>query len=103
MEHKDEKFLKLSEKISDVRDDIETFVTELVKEKGGTVSLEGMEMTGYVDGSGNAEKYQPQKIMFGVGGLTIQYNDKDETIEECFSDITFNEMYDIMTFVFYKD
>lgn len=102
MENKDLKFGQLNDKIANVRDEITNFVGEMVKENGGSVSLTNMEKIGFVDDEGVSNVYQPKKIYFDEkGDLLLTLSDEQEDFDETFADITFNEMYDVMTYLFH--
>ena len=91
MENKDLKFGQLNDKIANVRDEITNFVGEMVKDNGGSVSDEGV-----------SNVYQPKKIYFDEkGDLLLTLSDEQEDFDETFADITFNEMYDVMTYLFH--
>lgn len=99
---KDLKFGQLNDKIANVRDEITNFVGEMVKENGGSVSLTNMEKIGFVDDEGVSNVYQPKKIYFDEkGDLLLTLSDEQEDFDETFADITFNEMYDVMTYLFH--
>lgn len=103
MEDKNLKFGQLNDKIANVREEITNFVGEMVKENGGSVSLTNMEKIGFVDDEGVSNVYQPKKIYFDEkGDLLLSINDGKETFNETFADITFNEMYDVMVYLFTK-
>ena len=92
----------LNDKIANVRDEITNFVGEMVKENGGSVSLTNMEKIGFVDDEGVSNVYQPKKIYFDEkGDLLLTLSDEQEDFDETFADITFNEMYDVMTYLFH--
>lgn len=102
MEDKELKFGQLNDKIANVRDEITNFVGEMVKENGGSVSLTNMEKIGFVDDEGVSNVYQPKKIYFDEkGDLLLTLSDEQEDFDETFADITFNEMYDVMTYLFH--
>lgn len=102
MENKDLKFGQLNDKIANVRDEITNFVGEMVKDNGGSVSLTNMEKIGFVDDEGVSNVYQPKKIYFDEkGDLLLTLSDEQEDFDETFADITFNEMYDVMTYLFH--
>ena len=102
MENKDLKFGQLNDKIANVRDEITNFVGEMVKDNGGSVSLTNMEKIGFVDDEGVSNVYQPKKIYFDEKGhLLLTLSDEQEDFDETFADITFNEMYDVMTYLFH--
>ena len=102
MENKDLKFGQLNDKIANVRDEITNFVGEMVKENGGSASLTNMEKIGFVDDEGVSNVYQPKKIYFDEkGDLLLTLSDEQEDFDETFADITFNEMYDVMTYLFH--
>ena len=102
MENKDLKFGQLNDKIANVRDEIANFVGEMVKDNGGSVSLTNMEKIGFVDDEGVSNVYQPKKIYFDEkGDLLLTLSDEQEDFDETFADITFNEMYDVMTYLFH--
>ena len=102
MENKDLKFGQLNDKIANVRDEITNFVGEMVKDNGGSVSLTNMEKIGFVDDEGVSNVYQPKKIYFDEkGDLVLTLSDEQEDFDETFADITFNEMYDVMTYLFH--
>ena len=102
MENKDLKFGQLNDKIANVRDEITNFVGEMVKDNGGSVSLTNMEKIGFVDDDGVSNVYQPKKIYFDEkGDLLLTLSDEQEDFDETFADITFNEMYDVMTYLFH--
>ena len=102
MENKELKFGQLNDKIANVRDEITNFVGEMVKENGGSVSLTNMEKIGFVDDEGVSNVYQPKKIYFDEkGDLLLTLSDEQEDFDETFADITFNEMYDVMTYLFH--
>ena len=101
MEDKNLKFGQLNDKIANVREEITNFVGEMVKENGGSVSLTNMEKIGFVDDEGVSNVYQPKKIYFDEkGDLLLTLSDEQEDFNETFADITFNEMYDVMTYLF---
>ena len=102
MENKDLKFGQLNDKIANVRDEITNFVGEMVKDNGGSVSLTNMEKIGFVDDEGVSDVCQPKKIQFDEkGDLLLTLSDEQEDFDETFADITFNEMYDVMTYLFH--
>lgn len=102
MENKDLKFGQLNDKIANVRDEITNFVGEMVKDNGGSVSLTNMEKIGFVDDEGVSNLYQPKKIYFDEkGDLLLTLSDEQEDFDETFADITFNEMYDVMSYLFH--
>lgn len=102
MEDKELKFGQLNDKIANVRDEVTNFVGEMVKENGGSVSLTNMEKIGFVDDEGVSNVYQPKKIYFDEkGDLLLTLSDEQEDFDETFADITFNEMYDVMTYLFH--
>lgn len=102
MENKELKFGQLNDKIANVRDEITNFVGEMVKDNGGSVSLTNMEKIGFVDDEGVSNVYQPKKIYFDEkGDLLLTLSDEQEDFDETFADITFNEMYDVMTYLFH--
>ena len=102
MENKDLKFGQLNDKIANVRDEITNFVGEMVKDNGGSVSLTNMEKIGFVDDEGVSNVYQPKKIYFDEkGALLLTLSDEQEDFDETFADITFNEMYDVMIYLFH--
>ena len=102
MEDKNLKFGQLNDKIANVREEITNFVGEMVKENGGSVSLTNMEKIGFVDDEGVSNVYQPKKIYFDEkGDLLLTLSDEEEDFDETFADITFNEMYDVMSYLFY--
>lgn len=102
MENKDLKFGQLNDKIANVRDEIANFVGEMVKDNGGSVSLTNMEKIGFVDDEGVSNVYQPKKIYFDEkGDLLLTLSDEQEDFDETFADITFNEMYDVMSYLFH--
>lgn len=102
MENKELKFGQLNDKIANVRDEITNFVGEMVKENGGSVSLTNMEKIGFVDDEGVSNVYQPKKIYFDEkGDLLLTLSDEQEDFDETFADITFNEMYDVMSYLFH--
>lgn len=102
MENKDLKFGQLNDKIANVRDEITNFVGEMVKDNGGSVSLTNMEKIGFVDDEGVSNVYQPKKIYFDEkGDLLLTLSDEQEDFDETFADITFNEMYDVMSYLFH--
>lgn len=102
MENKDLKFGQLNDKIANVRDEITNFVGEMVKDNGGSVSLTNMEKIGFVDDEGVSNVYQPKKIYFDEkGDLLLTLSDEQEDFDETFADITFNEMYDVMIYLFH--
>lgn len=102
MENKELKFGQLNDKIANVRDEITNFVGEMVKENGGSVSLTDMEKIGFVDDEGVSNVYQPKKIYFDEkGDLLLTLSDEQEDFDETFADITFNEMYDVMSYLFH--
>ena len=101
MEDKNLKFGQLNDKIANVREEITNFVGEMVKENGGSVSLTNMEKIGFVDDEGVSNVYQPKKIYFDEkGDLLLTLSDEEEDFNETFADITFNEMYDVMSYLF---
>ena len=101
MEDKNLKFGQLNDKIANVREEITNFVGEMVKENGGSVSLTDMEKIGFVDDEGVSNVYQPKKIYFDEkGDLLLTLSDEEEDFNETFADITFNEMYDVMVYLF---
>ena len=101
MENKELKFGQLNDKIANVRDEVTNFVGEMVKENGGSVSLTDMEKIGFVDDEGVSNVYQPKKIFFDEKGeLLLTLSDEQEDFNETFADITFNEMYDVMSYLF---
>ena len=101
MENKELKFGQLNDKIANVRDEVTNFVGEMVKENGGSVSLTDMEKIGFVDDEGVSNVYQPKKIFFAEKGeLLLTLSDEQEDFDETFADITFNEMYDVMSYLF---
>ena len=101
MEDKELKFGQLNDKIANVRDEVTNFVGEMVKENGGSVSLTDMEKIGFVDDEGVSNVYQPKKIYFDEKGeLLLTLSDEEEDFNETFADITFNEMYDVMSYLF---
>ena len=101
MEDKNLKFGQLNDKIANVREEITNFVGEMVKENGGSVSLADMEKIGFVDDEGVSNVYQPKKIYFDEkGDLMLTLSDEEEDFDETFADITFNEMYDVMVYLF---
>ncbi len=101
MEDKNLKFGQLNDKIANVREEITNFVGEMVKENGGSVSLTNMEKIGFVDDEGVSNVYQPKKIYFDEkGDLLLTLSDGQEDFNETFAYITFNEMYDVMTYLF---
>ena len=88
--------------IRNVRDEITNFVGEMVKDNGGSVSLTNMEKIGFVDDEGVSNVYQPKKIYFDEkGDLLLTLSDEQEDFDETFADITFNEMYDVMIYLFH--
>ena len=102
MENKELKFGQLNDKIANVRDEVTNFVGEMVKENGGSVSLTDMEKIGFVDDEGVSNVYQPKKIYFDEKGeLLLTLSDEQEDFNETFADITFNEMYDVMSYLFH--
>lgn len=102
MEDKELKFGQLNDKIANVRDEITNFVGEMVKDNGGSVSLTNMEKIGFVDDEGVSNVYQPKKIYFDEkGDLLLTLSDEQEDFDETFADITFNEMYDVMSYLFH--
>lgn len=102
MENKELKFGQLNDKIANVRDEVTNFVGEMVKENGGSVSLTDMEKIGFVDDEGVSNVYQPKKIYFDEKGeLLLTLSDEQEDFDETFADITFNEMYDVMIYLFH--
>ena len=102
MENKELKFGQLNDKIANVRDEVTNFVGEMVKENGGSVSLTNMEKIGFVDDEGVSNVYQPKKIYFDEKGeLLLTLSDEQEDFDETFADITFNEMYDVMIYLFH--
>lgn len=102
MENKELKFGQLNDKIANVRDEVTNFVGEMVKENGGSVSLTDMEKIGFVDDEGVSNVYQPKKIYFDEkGDLLLTLSDEQEDFDETFADITFNEMYDVMSYLFH--
>lgn len=102
MEDKELKFGQLNDKIANVRDEVTNFVGEMVKENGGSVSLTNMEKIGFVDDEGVSNVYQPKKIYFDEKGeLLLTLSDEQEDFDETFADITFNEMYDVMSYLFH--
>lgn len=102
MENKDLKFGQLNDKIANVRDEIANFVGEMVKDNGGSVSLTNMEKIGFVNDEGVSNVYQPKKIYFDEkGDLLLTLSDEQEDFDETFADITFNEMYDVMSYLFH--
>ena len=102
MENKDLKFGQLNDKIANVRDEITNFVGDMVKDNGGSVSLTNMEKIGFVDDEGVSNVYQLKKIYFDEkGDLLLTLSDEQEDFDETFADITFNEMYDVMTYLFH--
>ena len=102
MENKELKFGQLNDKIANVRDEVTNFVGEIVKENGGSVSLTNMEKIGFVDDEGVSNVYQPKKIYFDEKGeLLLTLSDEQEDFDETFADITFNEMYDVMIYLFH--
>lgn len=102
MENKELKFGQLNDKIANVRDEITNFVGEMVKDNGGSVSLTNMEKIGFVDDEGVSNVYQPKKIYFDEkGDLLLTLSDEQEDFDETFADITFNEMYDVMSYLFH--
>lgn len=102
MEDKELKFGQLNDKIANVRDEVTNFVGEMVKENGGSVSLTNMEKIGFVDDEGVSNVYQPKKIYFDEKGeLLLALSDEQEDFDETFADITFNEMYDVMSYLFH--
>ena len=102
MENKELKFGQLNDKIANVRDEVTNFVGEMVKENGGSVSLTNMEKIGFVDDEGVSNVYQPKKIYFDEkGDLLLTLSDEQEDFDETFADITFNEMYDVMSYLFH--
>lgn len=102
MEDKELKFGQLNDKIANVRDEVTNFVGEMVKENGGSVSLTNMEKIGFVDDEGVSNVYQPKKIYFDEkGDLLLTLSDEQEDFDETFADITFNEMYDVMSYLFH--
>lgn len=101
MENKELKFGQLNDKIANVRDEVTNFVGEMVKENGGSVSLTNMGKIGFVDDEGVSNVYQPKKIYFDEKGeLLLTLSDEQEDFDETFADITFNEMYDVMIYLF---
>jgi len=102
MENKELKFGQLNDKIANVRDEVTNFVGEMVKDNGGSVSLTDMEKIGFVDDEGVSNVYQPKKIYFDEKGeLLLTLSDEQEDFDETFADITFNEMYDVMIYLFH--
>jgi hypothetical protein len=102
MKDKELKFGQLNDKIANVRDEVTNFVGEMVKENGGSVSLTDMEKIGFVDDEGVSNVYQPKKIYFDEKGeLLLTLSDEQEDFDETFADITFNEMYDVMIYLFH--
>ena len=100
MEDKELKFGQLNDKIANVRDEVTNFVGEMVKDNGGSVSLTNMEKIGFVDDEGVSNVYQPKKIYFDEkGDLLLTLSDEQEDFDETFADITFDEMYDVMTYL----
>jgi hypothetical protein len=103
MQDKELKFGQLNDSIAKVREDVTNFVGELVQDNGGSISLADMEKIGYIDDEGVSNLYQPEKIYFDEkGDLLLSINDGKETFNETFADITFNEMYDVMVYLFTK-
>lgn len=103
MQDKELKFGQLNDSIAKVREDVTNFVGELVQDNGGSISLADMEKIGYIDDEGVSNLYQPEKIYFDEkGDLLLSINDGKEIFNETFADITFNEMYDVMVYLFTK-
>ena len=103
MKDKELRFGQLNDSIAKVREDITNFVGELVKDNGGSISIADMEKIGYIDDEGVSNSFQPKKIYFDEkGDLLLSLKDRKETFNETFADITFNEMYDVMVYVFTK-
>lgn len=103
MRDKELKFGQLNDSIAKVREDVTNFVGELVQDNGGSISLADMEKIGYIDDEGVSNAYKPEKIYFDeIGNLRVSFSDVKDPFDETFADLTFNEMYDIMVYLFTK-